>query len=92
MHRLNASRVIDVRNCRNFRTRNIELVDAEKCLLVGSHGATPIFAHFGDEQHVGAIGFEFKPIRNILAQYRRRERPKALTILDLQIEVALHGW
>jgi hypothetical protein len=36
VHSLNARRVVDVRYRRNFRTRNIELVDAEKRLLLGA--------------------------------------------------------
>ncbi len=44
----------------------------------------------GDQQHVGAVGVELEPFGDILAQHRRREGPKALAILDLEIEVLLH--
>ena len=49
MHRLNAGRVIDMRHRRNFRSRNIEFVDTEKRVLVGSHGAAPVLAHVGHD-------------------------------------------
>ena len=56
------------------------------------HGAAPVLAHIGDDQHVGAVGIELEPVGDVLAQHRRRERPKALAILDLQIEVASAWW
>ena len=54
MHRLNAGRVINVRHRRNFRTRSIELVDAEKCLLFGSHGAAPEAVKIGEKTAISA--------------------------------------
>ena len=57
----------------------------------GRHCAPPIFSDVGDDQHVRTIRVEFEPFGNILTQDRRRERPKALSIFNLEVQIALHG-
>ena len=39
-----------------------------KRLLLGRHGATLVLPDIGDEQHVGAVGVELEPVRDVFAQ------------------------
>ena len=90
VHGLDAGRVINMCHRRDFRTRNVELVDSEQGLFLRSHMAMLGFSDVGNNQHVRAVRRKFEPFRDVFTQYRRRERPKALAIFDLQIEVLLH--
>src|SRR5260370_10698913 len=38
----------------------------------------------GDNKHIGAVRIEFEPIRNILAQHRRRKGTETLAVFDLR--------
>src|SRR5450755_3495632 len=79
-------------HARDFRTRNIELVDSKQSLLVSTHSATLGFFDIGRDQHVRAIRSKVELFRYVFPQYCRRERPKAPAIFDLQIEARLHAW
>jgi hypothetical protein len=67
--RLDARRIVDMRDCRNIRTRDVELVYPEQrasrlaCAL-------PVVSHRSDQQHVGRIDAEIEPACHLLAQHR----------------------
>src|SRR5246500_4691761 len=90
MHRLHAGGIIDVRNRRDAGTRHVELVDPEQPLLLARHFAAMALVDRSDHEHVGTVHIDVEPLRDVLAQDRRRKRAKALAILDLQIELLLH--
>src|SRR5215207_4169122 len=55
------------------------------------HRATVLAAHWRDQQHVRRTAIKVEPGIDILAQHRRCKRPKALAVLDLEIEHLLHA-
>ena len=82
---LDTRRVINVGHGRNFRTRHVELVDAEQRLFFRRHRAPSPFCNIGHQQHVRAVGVELEPIGDVFAQNRRRERTKRFAIFDLRL-------
>ena len=52
----------------NVRALHVKLIDAEEVLLVRRHGATAAIDHVGDEQHIGTVVIELKPVRHVFAQ------------------------
>src|SRR5207244_1863276 len=47
---------------------------------------------FRDQQHVGTIHIEIEPLVDVLPQYRRSKRTKALPIFHFEIKNSLHRW
>ena len=80
-----------MRHRRNFRTRNIELFDAEQLVLFRAHGDAARRLDAVHQQHIRAVAIELEPIGNILAQHRGRKRPEGLAVFDLEVEHRLHG-
>ena len=69
----------------------MELFDAKQRLLGRRHLAPMLLGHVGHEQHVGAVGVEIEPARDVFAEHGRREGPEGLTIFHLQVQQGLHG-
>ena len=90
VHRLDATRIVDVRHRRDVRARHVQLVDAEQLLFLGGHDAAATLNHRRHHQHVGAVALDVEILVDVLAQHRRREGTKRLAILHLEIERLLH--
>src|SRR5262245_41998517 len=83
MHRLHASGIIDVRDCRNTGPWDVELLDPKQLLLVAGHFAAMALEDRGDDEHVGTVDIDVEPFREVLAEDRGSKRAKALAVLDL---------
>ncbi len=57
--------------------------------LIGQ-GQAPRRVHVRDEQHVGALAVQGEPVRDLLAQDRRRKGTERFAKLDLQVQHRLH--
>src|SRR5262249_12209237 len=90
MHGLNSRRVVDVRDGRNPRSRHVELLDPEQTLLLGRHRDAVLFRDRRDQEHIRRISVKVEPLRDVLAQDARCERPETLSILDLEVHHRLH--
>ena len=55
MRGLCAGPVVNIRNARNLRARDLELVDPKELLLLARHFAAPRLHRVGDQQHVRAV-------------------------------------
>ena len=91
VHGLDARRVVDMGDRRDVGARHIQLVDTEERLFGFAHLPPMGVLDLGDQQHVGAVAVDLKPVRDILAQHRGREGPEGLPVLDLEVEGLLHG-
>ena len=88
---LHAGGVVDVGDRGNRRAGDVEPVYPEQTLLLFGHRNALRGGDVRDEQHVRAVVVEIKPIGDVLAQNRRRERAERLAIFDLEVEHFLHG-
>jgi hypothetical protein len=89
-HGLDACGVVHMRNGRHRRPGNVQLLDAPQRRRRVGYRQTPRRLHVGDKQHVGAVVVQREPVRDVLAQHRRRERAERLAKLDLQVQHRLH--
>src|SRR3546814_19257005 len=75
---------------RDFRTDDVELVDAEQPRFGIGYVAPSPFDDIPNKQHIGTVDVAFEPVRHILAQHRRRERTEAFTLFYLAVQQLLH--
>jgi len=62
-----------VGNCRNVRARHGQLLDSEQRVFRRRHLPAPPLHNVGDHQHMDGVAVDLEPVRNVLAQDRRRE-------------------
>ena len=89
--RLHAGRVVDVRDGRQVRPGDVELLDAPELLLLRGHRDLPLFLDRGDQQHVRAVAVHLEVVLDPLPQHARCERTEALPELDLEVHLRLHA-
>ena len=83
-------RVVHVRDRRQFRAFEIELIDTEQLLLLFSQGNPQLVAHRRDHQHVRARRALLKIVRDALPKNGRRKRAERLTVFYLEVHHRLH--
>ena len=66
--RLHARGIIDMRDCRNLGSGDIEFFDAEQRLLGLGHGAPALRPDARHQQHIGTVPVELEPVLKVLAQ------------------------
>ena len=54
---------------RNIRADKLEFLDAEELALIDRHRLAVALDDVGDEQHVGAVTFEIKPVVDLFPQH-----------------------
>src|SRR4029079_17955355 len=89
-HGLYSRGIVDVRDCRNRRTLDVEFINSPQGLFFRSHFSTLLLSNVGHQQHVGTVGIQVEPLANSLSQDARRKWTKAFAVLDLQIHRRLH--
>src|ERR1700754_725879 len=91
MNGLYPRRIIDMSYGRDFRSRDIEALDAEQLVVARIGRAAALVQHVSDNLHIRAVSVEIEPVGHVLAQHSRSERAEAFAKLDPEIERALHG-
>jgi hypothetical protein len=88
--RLYPRRIVHVGDRRDHGTKLLQLVDPAGAVLADRYPFVP--SHRRDQQHVGTVLAlpHFKVVLHPLAENGRRERPKGLPELDLEIHHRLH--
>lgn len=62
---LDASRVVDIRDCRDLGARHVELGDTKQSLLSRRHLPLPVLGPVGHQEHVRAVLVKLEPLRNV---------------------------
>ena len=90
MDRLDACRVVDVRDGGDVGPLDVEPLDAPQLLLSGRVRDPPLLPQRRHQEHVRAVGIELEIVGHPISKDRRCEGAERLPKLDLQIHGGLH--